>query len=152
MSIIALALESFVFNYKSLSFGNEETSASFTHAYSETPESVQSNAGSIVFSDDGSVVIPVNAEGIGALSLKFDGSDEWIRCSVDTKDSNFQNIFINVGDKFASSDSEAEFTLHTYKSLNEIRINLSEVDSPVTITGCTFSKTLPFNFSDLRFY
>lgn len=151
LSIIALALESFVFNYKSLSFGNEETSASFTHAYSETPESVQSNAGSIVFSDDGSVVIPVNAEGIGALSLKFDGSDEWIRCSVDTKDSNFQNIFINVGDKFASSDSEAEFTLHTYKSLNEIRINLSEVDSPVTITGCTFSKTLPFNFSDLRF-
>lgn len=151
LSLIALALESFVFNFKSLTTGNDKISPSFSQAYTETPQTVQTNSDSITFSGDGSVIIPIDAEDVGAVSFKFSGTDEWIRCMLSIKDGNFQDTYINAGEKFVSSAEGADFAIHPYESLNEIKVTLSEVDSAVIITDCTFSKALPFNFSDLRF-
>lgn len=151
LSLIALALESLVFNFKSLSTGNNELPVTLSQAYTEAPQSVQINADSIVFTADGSAVIPVNAENIGAVRLEFSGNDRWVRCLLDIRDGNFQNTFVSAGDKFASSRDGADFTIHAYKNLYEIKVTLNEVGSPVTITECTVSKALPFCFSDLRF-
>lgn len=152
LSLVALALESLVFNFKSLSTGNKDIPVSLSQSRADADQPVQINSDGILFTSDGSAVIPVNAENIGAVRLNFSGADKWVRCSIDIKDGNFQNSFINAGDKFASSYKSADFTIHSYKSLNEIRVNLRDVNSPVTITSCTVSKALPFCFSDLRFF
>lgn len=155
IGVIALAsfiAESFIFNFKSISQDNEKFQADYSTAQTETADTVQITDSGVVFSGDGNVIFNVSSENINAVGLDFGGRDKRILCSADITDDNLSHYFINVGEKYTTADGGiAEFSFNTYKKLHELKITLTDVNEPVTISSCILSTALPFRFSDVRF-
>ncbi len=153
LTALVFAAETFLFNLKSISLHNEQLTADFSLAGTDTPDTVQLNGSSAVFTGDGSITFTVSSETLDAVTLQFQGNDPWITCSADIMDGNFSQKFVRVGEKLVSGSGTAEFSFHTYKELDKVRITLSDVaNEGVTITSCVFRTVLPFRFSNVRFF
>lgn len=155
IGVIALAsfiAESFIFNFKSISFNNEKFQADYSTAMTDTPDTVQITDTQVIFNGDGNVILNVSDENIKAVGLDFIGEDKKMLCSADIMDGNFSQYFINVGEKYTTANGGiAEFTFNTYKELYQVKISLSDVNGTVAMSSCIFSSALPFRFSDIRF-
>ncbi len=144
--------EFFIFNFKSITSDSEKFLADYSSAQTETPDTVQITDSEVIFSGDGSVIFNVSSENINAVGLDFRGGDKSILCSADITDENLSQTFINIGQKYTTSDGGiAEFSFNTFQKLHEVKITLSDVNEPVTVSSCIFSTALPFRFSDIRF-
>ncbi len=150
IAVVLFAGEFLVMNAKS--FRTAEPQPSVSGEVTEVSEAVQVSTDSIRFSDDGSVILHVQSPDVHALSLQFTGEDTNITCKVEIMDGNFSKRFVEVGRKNLSADgSTAEFSFHTYETLENVKITLTDLNDPVSITGYQLQSALPLRFSNLRF-
>lgn len=155
LCIIPFLLEIFVFNAKSFDNQKLQYTAQLADFELQTPESSVINTdGSVTLNSDGSVKLNVNKKGLNAVHIEFSGeSDNIFTCSLNMTDENFSLTGIQVGSKKTSSKyGYCDFTFSPYGQLNTLKLNFTEVSSPVNIKSVTLLSALPFDFSNLRFF
>ncbi len=152
IAVTLFAAEYLVFNCKSFDTAGVVLHPNYGLAEIENAEVVQNTGDGILFQDDGSVILTVQSPDVRALSLQLAGEDTSIICKAEMMDGNFSKRFIEAGRVNISADGgTAEFSFHTYETLQKVKITLSDLNSAVQITGCEFRSALPLRFSALRF-
>ncbi|MCQ4022952.1 MULTISPECIES: hypothetical protein [unclassified Ruminococcus] len=153
LCIIPFLLEIFVFNAKSVDLDKSRYTPSPSQYQILSTDTVQQSNGSFEFSGDGSILINVNSENIGAAHLNFSGSDNMFNCSLLMADENSSKVRIAVGEKKTSAKYQhTDFVLKPYGTLYSLTISLSDIKNPVTLTSVELSSAVPFEFSALRFF
>ncbi len=156
--LIAFAVETFVFNFKSFTHFTSENYSSFSEMYTDTSDTVVINSDNVEINGNGCIYVDLNSKGLNALQLEFDSvksNDEnsAFTCTAAIKDGNFTKQYIKVGEKRLSSDyGKCDFSFNTYDVLQSVQINFQDINTPVTLKSVNFTSALPFRFSEIRFY
>ncbi len=153
IAVVLFAAEFLLFNFKSLRM--EEgfvITPNYQLAELENPERVEQTAQGFLFKDETSIILPVNFPDVRAVTVKLQGVDESVVCKLEFIDDCFSRRYIEAGRKYmTSNEGVGEFTIQTYGTLQKVRITVSNINSDVLLTSCSFRSELPLRFSDLRF-
>lgn len=150
---VVLLAEIFLFNLKSFTMNNMEVVKDIITIQTETPENVEISEEGIYIRGDGNVIFGVESEDINAMELFFSGEDRRILCTTEITDDNFSQQYITVAKKYTSCDyGKFDTSFLSYGELKNVKVSFSGVDSEICIDYYGFTTSLPFQFSELRFF
>lgn len=155
--LIAFGMEVFVFNFKSITTDNFEIPMNeISSIYAGNSEAAMISSDKIEMNCGTALYIAVNRDDVNAVRIEFEGGldsneDEQFQINADVKDDNFSTSFYRVGEKNVSTHyGKCDFSFDAHEELDTLSLGFSN-QKPITITGITLMKALPFNFVDLRF-
>lgn len=155
ISLVALCAETLIFNLKSFDTDNKIIEFSqYSDISNNNSENVEINGDSVIIKGDSEIYLDINKKDINALQIEFDGQgDNSFNCYVAIKDGNLSRKFIKIGEKKTSpSFGRCDFSFSSFEELQAIEIGFINLKDSITINKISYSKALPFCFSEIRFY